>query len=342
MTGVTSSGILKAIALIVAVVGVSFAQPPTPSGDLLEMLPDGGAVAVIDLQRITGSPLWAALNSAELRKGAIENAQSEIANLGVRLSEVHTVALVFPATNRSKPIVAITGGFEQGLLLEHLRSGGKVKLTSEKYKGFDIWDAKPIQPTSSSRDSSEPRTPPKTDPDPLMKDHTSFTFYDSNTVVVGSPEGVRDSVDVQSGTKPGIAQNTRLIDALTQNPAAAIRFAFTISPGMTSGLQTSDLPLPEFSSISMIFGTLDIGSGIELNATLRSDNAEHAKVIAERLNALLTMARGLLGSARDSKRASVSEALNTIKILSANADVNITGTLPTDLLNSLLRSSVNN
>lgn len=331
-------GFLMVLVALTVVAGVklSAARSATPTSAMLEALPDGIGVAVVDFQKIAGSSLWAAINAQEKFKSAIDKAQSEMSDLGVKLSDVHSVAVGFPAAGMNSPTIALTGGFQQTDLLTRLRASGKVKLTSEKYKDFDIYRARSIP---SSVPSKEPSGTKPASVVTTTKDDTAFVFYDANMLVTGSLEAVRASVDVKTGARPAITQNARLMDALAQNPAAPVRFALALTPAMTSGLQSSDLPMPEFSSVTLIFGTIDVASGIDINATLRSDNAEHARAIAERLNGLLTMARGFLGSMSDPKVAQIAEALKTVNVISADADIKITGSLPMDLLNSLLSSS---
>ena len=335
-------GLLMVLMALTVVAGakLSAARPSTPTSALLEALPDGTGVAVVDFQKIAGSSLWAAINAQEKFKSAIDKAQSEMSDLGVKLSDVHSVAVVFPAAGMNGTAMALAGGFEQTDLLTRLRASGKVKLTSEKYKDFDIYRARSIPATVPAKTPSGTK-PASAGVISSPKDDTAFVFYDANMLVTGNLEAVRASVDVKTGARPAITQNSRLMDALAQNQnqSAAVRFALALTPAMTSGLQSSDLPMPEFSSITMVFGTIDVASGIDLTATLRSDNAEHAKAIAERLNGLLTMARGFLGSMSDPKVAQIAEALKTVNVTSADTDVRITGSLPMELLNSLLSSS---
>lgn len=309
----------------------------SPAGNLLEVLPDGNVVAVIDFQKIAGSSLWATINAQNKLKSELDKAQSEISNLGVTLSDVRTVALVFAGGSFNSPTVALSGGFEQNDLLARLRASGKVKLTSEKYKDIDIYKAKSVPATLPSKERSG-ANPARAGIAAAAKDETSFVFYEASTLVAGSLDAVRASIDVKTGARPGLTQNIGLSDALSQNPAAAIRFAVALTPAMTGGLKSGDLPV-DLSTISLVFGTIDVGSGIDLNATLRSDTAEHAKSISEKLNALLTMASGLLGSMADPKWAPIGEALKSVSIISADADVKITGNLPMELLNSLISSS---
>ena len=89
----------------------------------------------------------------------------------------------------------------------------------------------------------------------------------------------------------------------------------------------------------MVFGTIDVRSGIDLSITLRTDTAEHAASVAERLNSLLGMDKGFLGAMTDPKISPIADALKTVNIISADVDVRITGSLPMDVLTGLLSSS---
>jgi hypothetical protein len=327
---------LSVLVVLALTTGVTLtpARSATPASGLLEYLPDGKAVVIIDFQKIAGSSLWATINAQDKLKSEIDKAQSEMSNLGITLSDVHTVALVFSGASLSSPTVAVSGGFEQNSLLERLRASGKIKLSSEKYKGIDIYKATAIAAQSRPKAGTKSAAPAKiTD---VAKDETSFVFHDSATVVAGSLEAVRASVDVKTGAKPGLTQNTQLSNALSQNPSSAIRFALSLTSSMTNGLKSADLPV-DFSSISMVFGTVDIGQSIELDATLRSDTVDNAKSLSEKLNSLLTLANGLV--AFDPKLAAIGEALKTVRIVNAETDVRITGSLPMELLNSLISST---
>jgi len=323
---------------VVAGVNLSPARSATRAVSLPDGLPDGTAVAIIDFQKIAGSSLWATINAQDKLKVEIDKAHSEMADLGVRLSDIHTVALVFPGPGLNNPTLALAGGFEQNDLLARLRASGKVKLTSEKYKDIDIYEARPIAVAVGSREASGANGAGASKAS-ATRDRTSFVFFDANTVVTGSLDAVRNTIDVKTGARNGLAQNSKLTEALAQNPAAAVRFAVALSPAMTSGLKSSDLPV-DFSSLTMIFGTIDVGSGIDLNATLRNDSAEHAKTMSEKLSALLTMASGFLGSMSDPKMAPIAEALKTVSITNTDADVRITGNLPMSLLSTLLSSAI--
>jgi hypothetical protein len=293
----------------------------------------------MDFQKITGSPLWATFSSQQKFKNTLDKAESEISDLGVKLTDVRALALVFTSASMNNPTVAISGGFDQSVLLDRLRSSAKFKLTSEKYKGYDLHKVKSIAPAAaatSSKEQSESKRAPET---AALKSENALAFHDSNTIITGTLEAVRASIDVMTGASPSIAQNRLLAEALAQNPSAAIRFAISLTPALAGALQSSELPIPDFSSVKLIFGAIDVSAGVDLNATLRNDTAEHAKSIADRLNGLLAMAKGYLGAAQSAKSAPIVGALNTVNIVSVDIDVKITGSLPMDLLTSLFAST---
>jgi hypothetical protein len=340
MRRVTLVAILLALAISASVNQIS-ARPAAQSGnDLLQLLPDGNAVIVIDMQKMTTSSLWGAISSQEKIKSNIDKANSELSDLGIKLGDLQTVALTFPAADMNSPVIAVTGGFEQNDLLTRLRANAKIKLTSEKYKNFDIYRVESVP--AAAKDQAKESKPAPSDGNVKLtaktNDDGSFAFYDAKTVVVGSPASVRASIDTKTGARTSIAQNAQLNEGLAQNPAAAIRFALNVTPAMTSGIQSSQIPLPDFSSVKMIFGSVDVASGLDLIATLRSDTAEHAKNIADRLNGLLEMVRGYVSTmSNDPKMAGIAGALKTVSVTGSDIDVKISGNLPLEIFTQIMK-----
>jgi len=320
----------KAVAVFALVglfsLGVSWATPAdAQSTDLLRVLPDGNAAFVVDVKRVTSSNLWTAISSHDPAKGALERMQNEMSEIGVRLTDISTVAVVFQGGAGKDAVVAANGAFNQNDLLARLRTDQKIKLTSEKYKNFDIYTVKGVAP-------AEPKHGPE-------NFDASFWFCEDGIVVAGPVASVRAAIDVKTGQRASIAQNEKIGAALAQNSTAAARFAIVLTPGMLGAMQSSDFPLPDFSTISMAFGAIDVGSGVDLNLTLRSDTAEHAKSIADSLNGLLGMAKGFLGAgAGDAKGKAIAGALKSITINGVDADVKITGNLSAEMLAEVFRS----
>ena len=305
---------LTALAAFITAIGIWSARPAYPSStELLQFLPDGTGVVVVDFDKVTASTLWS--SSQKGIRDTLEKFQPGISDL-VNPEDIRAVAVALEGLELKNVTGVVTGSFNQSEVLGRLKSNSRINLTSEKYKNLDLYHV------GSSNASA--------------KRDLAFAFYEAGTLIVGTPSGVRAAIDTKVTGKNSIAQNSKLTAALAEVQPAAVRFALTNTPAMTSGLQSGELPVPDFSTISLIFGTIDLGSGMDFNATLRSDTGEHAKSIAERLNALLSMAKGFLGGAGDPKFAPFLEVLKTVNISSAEADVKVTGNLPMEVLSTLL------
>src|SRR5207237_9532045 len=135
---------------------------------------------------------------------------------------------------------------------------------SETYKGFEVFKV----------ESAETKQPPASKPTARHNDG-GFAFLDAATVVAGTPTSVRAAIDVKTGSRPSVAQNTKLSEGLAASSGAAVRFALEMSSSLTAKLPTGQMG--DFSSIKMIFGSVDVTTGVDFKATFSNDTAEHAK-----------------------------------------------------------------
>jgi hypothetical protein len=311
---------LQATALaltLTAVVGWAARPVANASADLLQFLPDGSGVILVDFQKVIASSLWS--SGQKSIKDTLEKIEPGIADL-INPTDIQTMAVAIQGLSMDNVVAVATGSFNQSAVLARLKADTKIRVSTEKYKNIDVHLASSVGTGS--------------------KNDVTFAFYDASTVIVGKSAGVRASIDTKLGERASMAQNAKLTGALAEVPPSAIKFALVPTPAMTTGLQSNDLPFPDFASIKLVFGAVDLASGLDLTAILRTDTGEQAKSIAERLNGLLSMAKGYLGAAGNTKLAPAVEALKTINITNADADVRITGSVPMDLLNSLLGSKV--
>jgi hypothetical protein len=308
-----------ALALVFSAgIGRSSARPAAQGADLLRLLPDGTGVVVVDVQKVTSSSLWAMISDKSPVKDVLQKI-NEVSDLGISINDFKTAAVVFGPTGPNNFTAAVSGTFNKDNLLARVRADQRIRLTSEKYNNYEVYNVARVSQTEAK------------------KDDFAFMFPDAGTVVAGTQAGVRASIDTLTGSKPGVAQNAKLAAGLSSDSTSAVRFAIEMTPSMTSGLQSSEVPLPDFSSINMIFGGVDFASGVGINATLRSNTAEQAKGLADRLNGILGMAKAYLGSSTDPKMVALNEALKTVTINGADVDVKITGNLPMELLSQVLR-----
>jgi hypothetical protein len=323
MKRVALAAIMLALAISVSV-RPSAARPAAQVGnELLNALPDGNAVLLIDVQRVVSSPLWNTLTAQAKFRSAFDKIQAELAEVGLSLSDMQTVAVAFTNADMNNPAIAVSGRFNQSVLLARLRADARVKLTSETYKGIEVFNV----------ESVETKQPPTGKHE--RHNTGGFAFFDAGTVVAGTPASVRASIDVKTGSRPSIAQNAKLNEGLAASGSAAVRFALEMTSSLASKLPTGQMG--DFSSIKLIFGGVDVTTGVDINATLRNDTAEHARTLTTQLNSLLDMARGFLGASKDAKMASLVEALKSVTITGNDIDVRVTGNLPMEVLAQLLR-----
>lgn len=322
MKRVALAAIMLALAISVSV-RPSAARPAGQAGnELLNALPDGNAVLLIDVQRVTSSALWNMLASQEKFRSAFDRIQSELSGVGLNLSDVQTVAIAFSNNDSGNPAVAVAGRLNQSALLTRLRADEKLNVTSETYKGSEVFKIESVE------------TKPPAAGHHKHQNTGSFAFLDAGTLVAGTPASVRAAIDVKSGSRPSIAQNVRLNEGLAASNGAAVRFAMEMTSSLASKLPTGQMG--DFSSIKLIFGGVDVTTGIDLNATLRNDTAEHARTLASQLNGLLEMARGFLGATNDPKMSGLVAALKSVTITGNDIDVRVTGSLPMEVLGQLL------
>ncbi|MBI3652674.1 MAG: hypothetical protein HY231_16755 [Acidobacteria bacterium] len=306
------SSLLFAISVGIASLAATAAPTPAAS-ELLNNLPDGGAVIVVDVQKLLSSSLF----SQGKLKSTLDKVQMEISKAGLNLADINTAALSFPAATFNDPTIVVSGAFNQQTLLSHLRDSDKTKIETQKYKNFDVYTIKEIaNPTAHQM---------------------AFAFLDANTVVAGKSTEVQASIDARNGDKPNVTKNAKLMEGLSQNSASAIHFALEMTPGMTKGLENSGMPMPNFASLQLIFGDVDVASGIGVNASLRNDTADHAKEMTEQLGSLLNMIKGVLGASNDPKTSSIAELLKSLKITNDNVDVKVSVSLPVEMLNTFFK-----
>jgi len=315
--------IFPMMALIVALISVPVASPaanrgPQPATDLQTYLPDGIGVASIDVTQLTGSALWLSLTTSSKPIHAIQSLQNGMADIGLKLTDVTQVALCVPFPSTSNFVAALSGSINQADLLARLRANSRVKLSSEGYKNFQIYTA-----VVTRQNSTRTQT-------------IAFAFPTSGVVVIGTSRSVQSAIDATKGDKPSLAQDSKMQAGLAQASPGAIRFAVALTPAITGQLQSSSIPLPDFSTVSLAFGTLGVGAGVDLSITLRNDTAANANAMAAQLNSLLSMAKGILGASSTPKNQNILEAVKTVSITASGTDVKVSGSLNQDVLSKVI------
>src|SRR5262249_41272494 len=309
-------GLLLGLSSTTLVGGTSAtAMPAQFAGDPLELLPDGMGVAVINVKQMVASDVWALVMTSNKATRAIQKVESELSDIGLNISDLSGIAVSIPVAPGNSAVAVASGSFNPSATIAKLRDNANVKLTSEKYETIDVYR---VVYTSGTNHGD-----------------VSFAFYDNSTAVVGPAAGVKAAIDVHAGKKPSMAKNATLDQVMAQNSSAAIRFALVPPNGSLSSIESSKIPMPDLSSINLIYGTVAVSSAVDINATLRSDTADHAKAIANQLNSLLSMAKGFLSSSNP-KTAPIADALKTVSINDSGGEVKISASLSKDVISQLI------
>jgi hypothetical protein len=316
MKRITIVALTLMLAISAGIANSAARSAPVPAGDLLNSLPNGKGVVLINAKAVLGSSLFA---QGKL-KAALEKVESEISQVGLKLSDLDSAAISFSSGKFNNPTIVVSGSFDQAALLARAKDSGKVTISSQKYKNFDVYSVADVK-TATTKAHND----------------MAFAFLDATTVAAGNAASVRASIDARSGETPNITKNAKLMEGLSQSAASPIRFALEITPDMTKGLEGAGIPLPNFSGLQMVFGSVNLDAGIALDASLRNDTADHAKEMTDQLNSLLGLVRGLMGASDDPKMAPLVEVLKSVKVTNANADVKLTASLPAEILAQLLK-----
>jgi hypothetical protein len=314
MKRITIVALTLMLAISAGIANSAARSAPAAASELLNSLPNGSGVVLVNVKTVLGSSLFA---QGKL-KSALEKVESEISQVGLKLSDLDSAAISFSSGKFNNPTIVVSGAFNQAALLARAKDSGKVTITSQKYKNFDVYSVADVKTATT-------KTP----------NDMAFAFLDASTVAAGNAAGVRASIDARSGETPNITKNAKLMEGLSQSASSPIRFALEITPGMTKGLESTGIPMPNFSGLQMVFGSVNLDAGIALDASLRNDTVEHAKEMTDQLNSLLGLVKGLMGSSDDAKMAPLVEVLKSIKVINTNADVKVTASLPAEMLAKL-------
>jgi hypothetical protein len=287
-----------------------FAVPSAPpEDDPLALLPHGNGAAIIEFQKITASELWSALSTQSRLKDRLAAIERWMTTINIKMSDLRRVTLLIPSSGMKNLAAVLNGNFDREALLAWLQANPKI--SSEKYRDREIYLV------AGTR-----------------ADQLAVSFHGSDAIIVGAASGVRLVIDAATGARPNLSGDEKLVSAINQSPQSPLRFALPFNPEMARALQSSRVPLPDFSSVNMIFGYADVASGANFALVLRNNNAEDARAMANQLSSILRMAIGFLGA--DPKTAPVAQSLKTVTINGDGADVRISGSLSNEALLSII------
>lgn len=299
--------------LVVLLADGSSARSSQPVSGLLRVLPDRNGVVLIDIPRLLASDFWSSLTSQESTAGAAKSFELGLNRVGVSMKDLNAAALAIRDIQMNDLVAAASGNFKKDEIVSRLKGDAALKAKTEVHGGIEVLTI---------------NSPPE---------QVAIAFLDPNILVIGKDAAVRSAIDASQGRTPSLLQNAKLQSALPANAEAPVRFAILTPPEIAGSLQSSSLPLPDFSTVRLIIGTVEFTSLVNLNLTLRSDTTGDAKVIANQLSSMMNMARGLLGSSNNPKNAPLAETLRSVTITGSEADVKIAANINKEFFARIFR-----
>jgi hypothetical protein len=286
--------------------------------ELLGLLPESDLVATIDLGRLvnelqprlekSGIPLADEVKQLATRLG-IDPRQLKSGVLGLSLQSFEASGLLI-----------IQGvDLERRALEETLKSAG-IEYRLVDHQGESIVAL--VSPVKS----------PSVGPLSLKTSDLALVSLGGKRLAIGDLSRVRAVIEQRKRSTPA-APTLPIIALRETNPAALLRFAFTLPPGMREeALNQGDL-FKSIAGIKVLLGDLDLAPdlAITLNSLLRTPSPAEAAELEVGLKGLLNLGRALLANGNRQ----VTQILNQVQIRTRGADVNLAATLPPSLLEGM-------
>jgi hypothetical protein len=299
-------------------------KPAQGADALLSMMPDTDGLVAINVAQLNRQ-IQAILASkpetaAELQK-QFDKIVSET-GLDIRSIDSLVAGISLSSGRRlPDPVIVVSGSFNQDQILTSTALKSRAKWETSKHNGWNIYTE-----TGKSRPSSPDRA-------------SSITFFDSQTLAIGSLASVRQSIDARMGTQPSVLQNSSLMTAFNQASAAgSIRFAFNMPEELRRrllGANEGNSLLKPLAAITQIVGTADLnGSGLLGNVSLVTGSEKEASDLAGFINTGLSLLRLAIGG--NPGTTGLLDVLNGITNSQAGNTVNLTVNVPADMIRSLL------
>jgi hypothetical protein len=323
----TILAILSFSALLVA--GFAFAgvemnkTAAAQNADLLAQLPASEAVAVVDMKRMFNETL-PQMFSAEPQKLAEINAHFDEfkTKTGIDPRSFERVAVgmnykrVSAAEIDFEPIVLARGNFNAPALV----AAGKIGLNG-KFREEKIGDRSllvfSLRDVAAQISATGKRNGMSKFVSKLLSGETAVTTLDAGTLVFGNPAQVRQM----------FANKTRVnadLTALAQkNPNALVSFGGNVPANFDSMFRFGNAEIDRLvKSLRQLYGSVDVASGnASILVAARTDSAKSAEDLETSLTGLQQLAGMFLGGKKDAKSQVAIRAVENLKIVRANNDV---------------------
>ena len=298
------------------------------ANDLVAMLPDSDGVATIDVKRFFNDAMPKILAANQPMLGKIMAEINSLSNkTGIDLRKFDQVAFgaKFKGSdlnNMDVDAVAIArGDINAGALVAVAKLASKGTYREEKIgeRTLYIFNAKEI----AEKHTADAKKAGVGDVmDKVAKELTqemAITSFDSNTLVFGSVDSVRRTLDRTTSVRADITA------MLSSKETSVLTFAIAM-PEMTSkvfGLDNDELG-KNVDSIRYMSGSMDVSAaGASFAMAARTKTTEQAKSLAETISGLQMVGKAFLGGSKRADQRVYAKLLETAKVTVRDNDVTL-------------------
>jgi hypothetical protein len=308
---------------------------------LVSMLPASDGVAIFDARQFVGSSLPTILASNQPALAEITARINEMANrTGVDLRKFDEVAVgiatkqVSPTETDYEPVAIASGDVADGALnaIKKLAANGSYREEKVAGKTVYIFTAGPSMQNTSSAGSGSKITAALHKALRGLQHEIAVTALNSNTLVVGTPTRVRETLEARSHVGADV------VALLAAKEMAVVNFAFKSSGHLGKLLPLeADMMGKSLDNIQYISGSLEVAStGTTLQATARMRLPHDAAQLKDTLDVLKSMGGALLGNSNKPNQALYGRMINNLRVTLRGTDVTIDLSVPQSDIDSLV------
>ncbi len=310
------------------------------SNALVAMLPASDAVVTFDVKRFFNDAMPKVLSSNQPMLANIMNHIGQLENkTGIDLRKFEQVAaginMKVDAANKlsADPVVVARGSFSSDSLIATAKTAAEGKFREEKIGGRNViifaakHEAKKNVPASTPVSSDVVNTVIDG-----MPNEIAVTSLDSTTLVIGSPERLRQTLDRTTSVAGEITS------LLSNSETAVCTFAMRVPERMASIVALDKDELGEnINSIKFLSGSMSVNTaGAVVSMMARTARVEQAKALYDTLSGLKMIGEGFLSGSKKAEHKVMAKMLKATTVTNRGNDISLVITVPQEDINTLV------
>lgn len=308
-------------------------ERPTPSQDLVDLLPASSAVVSIDVQKGLNDALPKLLVGNPQLKAAVDQGLAEFSTKAgadaLKFSDVVVgvgVEDVKGAAPKILPVFIGRGDVNAAQVVAKATEASKTPCIERVISGKTIYVCQMEISVEKPSKSAGATTSTK-----VLKE-TAFVALDANTVAFGAVSRVLDAVEHRSVVNPAIK------GLLKDSPTTVAAFAMENVNGLEKlvPLENDDVG-NALKNLRYMAGSADsVADGFVFNGLFRSSDAASSKQLGSLLSGLQAIGKAFLGNSNRADQRMFARLINSVKITQAETDVSLSIAIPQADVNTLM------